>query len=283
MKLATFSRNGTIGFGPIEGSSVIDISSTVDAPSLKELIAQANFPEVVAEASGKGANPYKLSDISLLPPIPDPTRIICIGLNYCTHIAEMGREPGEYPAIFFRYPDSIVGHGEPLLRPRVSDQFDYEGEFAIIIGTGGRYIPRDSALDHVAGYTCFNDGSIRDFQRHTHQFGAGKNFYRSGSCGPWLVSRDALSNVGAQTLTTRLNGTVMQQAQLDDLLFDTAHLVSYLSQIFPLLPGDIIATGTTGGVGAARKPPVWMKPGDTVEVEISAIGTLTNTIADEQA
>ena len=169
-----------------------------------------------------------------------------------------------------------------MIRPKASEQYDYEGELAFVIGKSGRHIPAERALAHVAGYSCYNDGSIRDFQAHTHQFTPGKNFWRSGAFGPWLVTADEIPDPGALTLETRLNGRVMQRAPTSDLLFDIPYLIRYLSVIFPLRPGDVVSTGTTGGVGKARKPPVFMKAGDRVEVEISRIGVLANPIEDER-
>ena len=195
----------------------------------------------------------------------------------------MGREPPQYPMLFPRYPDSLVGSDEPLLRPQASVEFDFEGELAFVIGRAGRAISPARGLDHVAGYCCFNDGSIRDFQRHTTQFLPGKNFFHSGSFGPWLTTVDEVPDLGAQSLETRLNGEIVQSAKLDDLLFGVEQLVAYLSTIFPVQPGDVVATGTTGGVGAGRKPPLWMKPGDSVTVEISRVGVLTNPIVQEPA
>ena len=278
MKIASFTRNGQPGFGPVSADFVTDVSAQLG--SLADVLAYADFQERITAAT-TGAPHHPLAELALSSPVPQPNRIICVGLNYKTHIAEMGREPGEQPAIFTRYPDSIIGHGQYIERSKVSEQYDFEGELAFIIGTGGRHIAAADAMSRVAGFTAFNDGSIRDWQRHTQQFGPGKNFYRSGACEPWLVTSDEIPDIGMQTLTTRLNGQIMQHAKLDDLLFGVPALVAYLSTIFPLLPGDIIATGTTGGVGAARKPPVWMKPGDTVAIEITGIGTLENTVVDE--
>jgi 2-keto-4-pentenoate hydratase/2-oxohepta-3-ene-1,7-dioic acid hydratase in catechol pathway len=187
----------------------------------------------------------------------------------------------EFPVIFVRFESSHVGHLEPILRPKVSQQFDYEGELAVIIGKEGRYIPADAALDYVAGYSIYNDGSVRDWQRHTHQYTPGKNFPSSGAFGPWLVTSDKIPDPAKLRLTTRLNGKVVQDSGIDDLLFDVPSLIAYCSNFTTLLPGDVIVTGTPGGVGAARKPPLWMKPGDTIEVEISEIGTLRNPVAQE--
>jgi 2-keto-4-pentenoate hydratase/2-oxohepta-3-ene-1,7-dioic acid hydratase in catechol pathway len=205
-----------------------------------------------------------------------------VGLNYRKHIAEMGRTGGDHPTIFVRFADSVVGHGQAMLRPPESTHYDFEGEFAVVIGRGGRRIAAADALDAVAGYTIFNDATLRDYQAHSTQFTPGKNFWHSGACGPWLLTRDAAPPIEAMTLTTRLNGVMMQQAGLDDLLFSVPVLIEYLSQVFPLMPGDIIATGTPGGVGAGRSPKLWMAPGDRIEVEIDEIGCLSNLIRDER-
>jgi 2-keto-4-pentenoate hydratase/2-oxohepta-3-ene-1,7-dioic acid hydratase in catechol pathway len=230
--------------------------------------------------AGTSAIAIDLDDVQLVPPIVGP-RIFCIGINYRSHSEEMGRAASDHPTVFVRFPSSLVGHGAPLLRPRASDRFDYEGELAVVIGRPGRRIARADSLDHVAGYACFNDGSVRDYQRHTSQFTAGKNFDRSGSFGPWLVTADEAGDPTALTLTTRLNGEVMQHSTTDLLIFDVAEIIEYLSEFTELRAGDIIATGTPGGVGVARDPAVFMQPGDTIEVDISGIGVLRNEIVQE--
>ncbi len=194
---------------------------------------------------------------------------------------EMGRERPEYPVVFVRFADSIVGHGQPMIRPSDSVQFDYEGELAVVIGRRARRVSRAAALDYVAGYACFNDGSVRDYQRHSQQFTPGKNFHASGSFGPWLVTADEVPDPRKLRLSTRLNGEVVQDESVGELCFDVAQLIEYCSKWAELDPGDVIVTGTPGGVGAGRKPPLWMKAGDTVEVEISKLGVLRNPIADE--
>lgn len=208
------------------------------------------------------------------------SRILCVGVNYRPHIEEMGRDVPDYPVVFVRFPSSLVGPGEPVIRPRVSEQFDFEGELAVVIGKKARHVRRDRALDHVAGYCCFLDGSVRDWQRHTGQFTPGKNFDRSGAIGP-LVPAAEVPDPGALELTTRVNGEVMQEGRVADLVFDIPRLIEYCSTFTELQPGDVIATGTPGGVGAARKPPVWLTDGDLVEVDIPGIGLLLNPVQDE--
>ncbi len=211
----------------------------------------------------------------------DSTRkILCVGVNYRPHIEEMGREIPDFPVVFTRFESSLVGPDEPVIRPLASEQFDFEGELAIIIGKPARHVTRADAFDYVAGYCCFLDGSVRDWQRHTGQFTAGKNFDRSGAIGPMVPVTD-IPDPAALRLTTRVNGEVMQEGRVADLVFDIPVLIEYCSTFTELQPGDVIATGTPGGVGAARKPPVWLRDGDLVEVEISGIGVLRNPVRDE--
>ena len=207
-------------------------------------------------------------------------KILCVGVNYRPHIEEMGREVPDYPVVFTRFPGSLVGDGEALLRPRVSEQFDFEGELAVVIGREARHVRREDAFDFVGGYCCFMDGSVRDWQRHTGQFTAGKNFERSGAIGQVTPASEVGDPRGLQ-LTTRVNGETMQTGAVADLVFDIPTLIEYCSAFTQLKPGDVIATGTPGGVGAARRPPVWLKDGDTVEVDIPGVGVLTNPVEDE--
>lgn len=215
------------------------------------------------------------------PPIPRPGAIWCVGLNYEDHRIETGKAKADYPTLFTRFPVCLTGHGETLLRPRVSEKLDYEGEFAVVIGKPGRHIPEDRALDHVAGYSCFDDASVRDYQAHSTQFGPGKNFYRTGGFGPWIVSADEIPDPQALSIETRLNGEVVQQSHTSRMTYPVRELIAYLSRITPLRPGDVIATGTPSGVGVARKPPLYLKPGDLVEVEIERVGTLRNPVEAE--
>ncbi len=280
MKISSYvTPNGIVSYGRVEGDTIVDAGAALREtyPDLRALIAG---DAIQGLASTEGPS-LAVSEVTMLPTIPNPDKIICIGLNYLGHIKETGRDRPEYPSIFTRYPSSVVGHGEALVRPCVSDRFDFEGEFAVIIGKAGRHIAKDKAHDHVAGYTCFNDGSIRDYQRHTTQFWGGKNFWRSGSMGPCLVTPDELGDPTKPRMVTRLNGEIMQDTSVGDLAFDIPDLISYLSTIIDLAPGDIIATGTPSGVGNFRDPKVFMKPGDVIEVEIDGIGTLSNPITDE--
>lgn len=280
MKFASFEVNGRQTYGTLAGDSIVEAGENLRAQfaDLRSVIGAEALSTVAQDASGQR---YALQDITFLPLIPKPDKIICVGVNYRPHIEEMGRQIPDYPVLFVRFPGSLVGHGQNILRPQVSEQYDYEGELAIVIGKRARHVSRQDALNYIAGYCCFMDGSVRDWQKHTMQFTAGKNFANSGAIGPWLVSRDEVPVPSALKLTTRVNRQVMQEGSLDELLFDIPHLIEYCSTFTELLPGDVIATGTPGGVGAARTPPQWLKPGDLVEVDIDGVGRLENTVKDE--
>ncbi|MDJ0814281.1 MAG: fumarylacetoacetate hydrolase family protein [Woeseiaceae bacterium] len=280
MKLASYTSKGHSGFGVVVDDGIVDCSNRGVGQSLKQVLAAGALDELRNAVDGAVAD-RAMDDVTLLPPVVSPGKVFCIGVNYRKHVLEMGRELPEHPWVFTRSADSFVGHRESMLRPAVSEQFDFEGELALVIGKTAHRVNAAAALDHVAGYCCLNDGSIRDFQRHSGQFTAGKNFWRSGAMGPWLATADEVGNPAALQLETRLNGEVMQAAPVSDLIFDIPMLIEYCSTFARLEPGDVIATGTPGGVGAARKPPLWLKAGDTVEVSISGIGTLTNSVADE--
>ncbi|MCR5857970.1 fumarylacetoacetate hydrolase family protein [Mesorhizobium sp. J428] len=279
MRISSYQRpDGIVSFGVVEGDVISEASEEIRATyrDVRGLLEAG----AAAELKSTGTT-FRLGEVSLLPPILQPDKIICIGLNYMSHIKETGRDKPEYPSIFTRYPSSIVGHRQSLVRPTVSDQFDFEGELAVIIGKRTRAVSSADAMKHVAGYTCLNDGSIRDYQRHTTQFWSGKNFVGTGSMGPWLVTADEFGDPATRTLQTRLNGEMVQDAAISDLAFSVPELVAYLSIVTELLPGDVIATGTPGGVGVFRNPKLFMKPGDEVEVDISGIGTLRNTVVAE--
>ena len=236
-----------------------------------------------ANALKRKGRPIDINEVEVLPPLSNPQKIICIGLNYADHAAEGGFTPPEYPTIFARFSSSLVGHNAPIVRPRVSKLLDYEGELAIIIGKSGRYIGKDTALEHVAGYSIFNDGSIRDYQLRTPQWTIGKTFDGTGGFGPYFVTTDEVPD-GASGLhiETRLNGEVVQSASTENLIFDVATLIEILSEAMTLVPGDVIVSGTPSGVGHARTPPLYMKPGDVCEVDVEGLGVLRNPIVDEQ-
>ncbi|WP_316230483.1 fumarylacetoacetate hydrolase family protein [Bradyrhizobium sp. SZCCHNR1051] len=281
MRFASFTIDNASTWGLVEGTEIADLGAILRDrfPDLKSAIAADALKEAAAAASG--ARRYPLSAISFLPVIPNPDKILCIGLNYETHRKETGRSEVENPTVFGRFANSQTGHLTDIIRPRVSTDLDFEGELAIVIGKPGRYIPRSEAWQHVAGYACYNEGSVRDFQRHTHQFTPGKNFPATGAFGPWLVTPDEIDDLGPLRLQTRLNGEVVQDATISQMIFDIPRQIEYCSSFTRLEPGDVIATGTPGGVGSRRTPPLWMKPGDIVEVEIDKIGLLRNGIADE--
>ncbi|WP_238123042.1 MULTISPECIES: fumarylacetoacetate hydrolase family protein [unclassified Xanthobacter] len=283
MRLLSYIHNGSASFGLVTTDGIIDLKARLDAcPSLDALVARTGGNVRPAVEALAGSVPDVAVDaVEFLPPLAHPNKIICVGLNYQGHMTETGRAPVDYPTLFSRWPDSHVGHGAPMIRPAVSQMFDFEGELAVVIGKAGWRVPAAQAMDHVLGYSCYNDGSIRDFQRHTTQFLPGKNFRASGAFGPWIVLADTVPDYRALTLTTRLNGQVVQQASLAQLIFDLPTLISYISTFTPLEPGDVIVSGTPDGVGAFRQPPLWMQAGDRVEVEVTGIGTLSNPIADE--
>jgi 2-keto-4-pentenoate hydratase/2-oxohepta-3-ene-1,7-dioic acid hydratase in catechol pathway len=218
----------------------------------------------------------------LLPVIPNPGKVFCVGLNYKTHVAEMKRADSDHPAIFTRFADSLNAHGAPLPKPSTTQRFDFEGELAVIIGRAGRRISQAQAWDHIAGYACFNDGTARDWQRHTHQWTPGKNFPGTGPLGPFMATRQAIGDVNQLTLESRLNGQVMQRASVADLIFTLPVIIEYLSGFTTLSPGDLVATGTPGGVGDKREPPVYMNAGDIIEVEITGLGVLKNVVVDAE-
>lgn len=284
MKLISYTENGRPSYGAIKDTGVIDLRRRFGErgiATLRQLIA-ADALAKAAEIVAVQLPDFPLEELQLSPVIPDPDKIICIGMNYHDHVAEVGRTVTENPSLLARFAGSQIGHGQPMIKPAVSDQLDYEGELAVVIGKGGRHIHQTQALTHIAGYSCYNEGSIRDWQRHTTQFLAGKTFAGTGAFGPWLVTADEIPDPTVLTLQTRLNGQVVQHTTTDKLITTIPDLVAYCSTMLPLLPGDVIVTGTPGGVGLKRKPPLFMKPGDTVEVEISGIGVLRNPVVAEQ-
>ncbi|NML05883.1 fumarylacetoacetate hydrolase family protein [Sphingomonas sp. G-3-2-10] len=274
MRFISFTHQGRASWGRVEGDIVHDHGAIDGAPAdLKAAIAAGAL--AVADAPRLAR-----ADVRLLPVIPNPSKILCVGHNYETHRQETGRAKVENPSIFTRFADTLTGADDPILRPAVSTSLDYEAELAVVIGKGGRAIPEAEAMSHIAGYACFNDASVRDWQWHTSQFTPGKNFPGTAPFGPELVTPDEIADLSTVSVRSRLNGTVMQEATVADMIFPIAQIIAYISAFTPLSPGDVIATGTPGGVGAKREPPVWMKRGDTIEVEIGGIGTLTSVIAD---
>lgn len=281
MRLLSFEHEGRRSYGAVSGSGVVDLARRLGPayPDLKSFLAAATPP-----SRGNLDHPdFQLADLALLPVIPNPGKIFCIGLNYKSHVEETGRTDSEKPAIFTRFASTQVGHGQAMIAPKVSGDFDYEGELALVIGKSGRHIPRARALEHIAGYACYNDGSVRDWQRHTHQWTPGKNFPATGAFGPWMVTADEIPDPSRLHLTTRLNGQTVQDTDVGLLIFTIPEIIEYISMWSDLAAGDVIVTGTPGGVGFKRTPPLYMKPGDTVEVEVSSIGVLRNPIAAEAA
>jgi 2-keto-4-pentenoate hydratase/2-oxohepta-3-ene-1,7-dioic acid hydratase in catechol pathway len=282
MKLVTYRHQGKETFGAVAGNGVIELGSRLGGryAGVRALLEAGGVGE--ARKTADAAKPdVALDQIEFLPPVRDPGKLLCVGLNYKTHVEETGRTETENPSIFVRFPDSHVGHGQPMVKPRLSDHYDYEGELAVVIGKPAWRVAQKDALAHVAGYACYNDGSIRDWQRHTTQWTPGKNFRASGAFGPWLVTADEVPDPTRLTLVCRLNGNEVQRATTDLLIYTIPVIIQYITSFTPLSPGDVIATGTPGGVGARRNPPLWMRKGDTVEVDISSIGVLRNPIAEE--
>lgn len=275
MKLMTYRKDGAEGVAAMRGAGWVDLGPTdlltaLDAPDLPQRVAAAPVLD--------------LATVKVLPPIPRPGKIICVGLNYADHAAESPYDAPTYPTLFPRFTTSLIADGDPIIRPRVSHELDFEGELVAVIGTTGRNIPKAKATSHVAAYSIFNDGSVRDYQFKAPQWTVGKNFDDTGAFGPYVVTADELPD-GATGLhlETRLNGQVVQSASTSDMLFPVADLISIISEAITLEAGDIIVTGTPAGIGWARTPKLFMKPGDVVEVEIEGIGILRNPIADETA
>lgn len=284
MQLLSFSTDKGASWGAVLGDGVIDLGARLSAyPTLRSVLEAQALPLAHSIVEARPQADHRLDHVRFEPVIPDPSQILCIGLNYEEHRVESRKERSGHPTVFARYAASQVGHLQPMILPSESTMFDYEGELAIVIGRDCRRIPEDDAMSVIAGYACYNDGSIRDFQRHTTQFHPGKNWPRTGAFGPWLVTPDEIPDPTALTIQTRLNGQIVQSGGLDQLIFTLPELIAYCSTFTELKAGDIIVTGTPGGVGAARKPPLWMRAGDIVEVEVSGVGVLINTVANENS
>lgn len=281
MKFASYAAAGRASYGLVEGEEVVDVGAVLAAeyPDLRAVVAAGVYG--AAQDAVARAERLSLSDIVFAPVIPNPAKIFCVGHNYETHRQETGRAKTDYPSIFTRFADSQIGHGQAITLPKVSTMLDFEGELAVVIGKGGRSIPVADALSHVAGYGCYNDASVRDWQWHTQQFTPGKNFPGTGAFGPWLVTADEVGDPAALSVTTRVNGQVVQFQPTADMIFPVATLIAYISTFTPLSPGDVIVSGTPGGVGAKRQPPLWLKDGDVVEVDIPGVGLLVNQVRAE--
>ena len=277
MKIISYAHLGKARWGMVAGAGVVDLDSP-DYPTLLSALQAGKLDDITAGAQSRAPDTH-LDEIKFQPVIPSPGNIFCVGHNYEAHRVETQRDPTHHPVLFMRVAESQTAHRQPILLPAESTQLDYEGEIAVVIGKAGRRVCATDAWAHVAGYSAYNDGSIRDWQRHTIQFTAGKNFTGTGAFGPWLVTRGEIADGEELTLETRLNGEVMQQTTTASMIFSIPLLIQYISTFTTLQPGDVIVTGTVGGVGAKRMPPVWMNPGDLVEVEVSKVGVLANRIA----
>lgn len=281
MRLVRFKKGERVGQGLVKGGRIV-VAGGWSHLSFEE--APFDLPgwdrAALVAARERADEDIAFEDVTLIAPVASTARVICLGVNYRDHAQEVNQETGDCPPLFAKYPDTLVGHEQAIIRPRVSDTFDFEGEIAIVIGRPGRHIPRESAMDHVLGYSCLMDGSIREYQSHSPT--AGKNFHRSSAMGPWIVTADVVADASEIELVTRLNGEIVQSATSRDMIFDIPTAIAYISRWTPLRSGDVISMGTPAGVGWARKPPLWMKPGDTIEVTLSGIGTLRNTVVDEQ-
>jgi len=279
MKVVSFVRNGKSSYGVVVKDGIVDVGTRLGSKyaDLVAVLKAGALAEVEAATKGAAADlPYE--GTTLLPVIPNPGKIVCVGVNYDEHRREMGREPPGHPTIFVRFPESQVAHNQPLLKPAESDKLDYEAELAVIIGKRGYKVSEENAFDIVAGYSCYNDGSVRDWQTHTGQFTPGKNFNATGGFGPWMVTADEIPDAQALAIQSRLNGQVMQSSNTDLMTFNIRKIIKYVTTFTPLEPGDVIATGTPGGVGTKRNPPVYMKDGDIIEIEIEKIGILRNPV-----
>jgi len=281
MKLISFVKDKRTSWGAIREDGIVDfgIRSNMTFPDLKSYLA-AGSPSSLLDKTAPAD--FLIGEVQLLPVVPNPEKIVMAALNY-RETDEAPADGPQYPVLFLRLPSSQIADGDPLIKPRHSERLDFEGELAVIIGTGGRHIPRERAMSHVAGYSIYNDGSVRDWQKHSHQFTAGKNFTGTGAFGPWMVEAADLPVEKQQiSLTTRVNGIEKQRTNTSRMIFDIPYLISYISTFAPLSPGDVIVTGTCSGFGSTRNPQEFLNPGDLVEVEIEGIGTLANRVQAEE-
>ena len=286
MRFLSFRMHGTAGLAVADSTGIFTglLASEAAYPGhLEALLSSGEDHLKRAAVALAGGKPIDLTKIEYLPVLSNPGKIICVGLNYADHSAESGFKQPDYPTLFGRFNSSLIGHGAPIIRPKLSEQLDYEGELAAVIGIGGKNISKADALKHVIGYSIFNDASIRDYQFKAPQWTMGKNFDNTGPFGPFLVTSDELPpGCRGLRLVTRLNGETVQSTMIDDMVFDVASQIAIVSEAITLSPGDVFVTGTPSGVGLARKPPLWMKAGDVCEVEIDQIGILRNPIIDER-
>ncbi|MBP6019350.1 MAG: fumarylacetoacetate hydrolase family protein [Burkholderiaceae bacterium] len=279
MHIVRYSHQGNRHWGLTDQAQTIALDTRW--PTISEGLAQG-WSALRDAASDPRCARTPVSEVQWLPPVDAHSKILCVGLNYGRHVQETGRAQAQHPSLFLRHVESFVGHEQAIVKPAHSDQFDYEGELVVVIGREGRHIPAESALDYVAGYTCMGENSVRDFQKHTAQVTAGKNFFRSGSLGPWITPASYVPDPSALHLTTRLNGQTVQDADLSDLIFPIPALIAYISTFCVLRPGDLIATGTPEGIGSKRTPPLFMKDGDTLEITVSDVGVLRTPVINEQ-
>ena len=278
MRWLSFISEGRSSFGFIEEENVVDLGAMCNLPDLKSAL-QSGSLDFLQQVLYDRAPRISLQAIEYLPPIPNPSKVLCVGLNYLEHQEETGQTGGDQPTLFIRFGEAQIGHNGTMLRPRESNSLDFEGEIAIVVGVRGRRIPLEKCLDHVFGFSCYNDGSVREYQRHSSQFTPGKNFTQTGGFGPWIMSAEAIGSLEDMELLTHVNGELVQHAWSSDMVFDFASILNYCSTFIALEPGDVIVTGTPGGVGAQRNPPLFLDEGDVVSVTVRPIGTLTNTVS----
>ena len=280
MRLASFKWQGRVGFGVVEKGRIRNLTGEVGG--LREALERWGIDGLRERGRAPGVS-VPLDEVDWLPVIPDADKILCVGLNYYDHAKEAQLEVPAHPSLFVRFPAAQVGHLAPVVRPRASHKFDYEAELAVVIGKAGRHISEANAHYHVAGFSCFAENSVRDWQVHSRQATPGKNFEHSGAFGPWLVTADEAGAVESMEVIGRLNGEVMQRDRAANMIFSVPQIIAYISTFVTLLPGDVIVTGTPAGVGFSRQPPVWLRPGDRFEVEVTNVGVLSNPVIDAPA
>jgi 2-keto-4-pentenoate hydratase/2-oxohepta-3-ene-1,7-dioic acid hydratase in catechol pathway len=285
MKIVSFKKNGAASYGVVIDNGIIDLGARLgsDFPRLIDILRADAIDKIESVIDGQEPD-FQINDVILQIPIPAPEKIICIGVNYGNRNEEYkdGSDAPEFPSVFLRTPGSFVGHNQDILRPPESDQLDYEGEIVLVIGKGGRRIKKENYLQHIAGLSIMNEGTIRDWVRHAKfNVTQGKNFASSGSIGPWMVTTKEVGDLGELSIETRVNNEIRQEDKISNMIFKFPYLLSYLSTFFELKPGDLIATGTPVGAGARFNPPIWLKPGDVLEIEVPKVGKLCNTFIDE--